>query len=56
MDKDIIYINYLHKILNNKTIDGYHPALKIDGIHSSEDRNEIANILINELLKLPEGR
>lgn len=43
-----IYINYLHKILMLRPSDGYHLGLKIDGIHFSEERDEIAGELLEQ--------
>ena len=43
---NIILRNYLFKILQNKTNDGWHPGLLIDGINRSEDSDEIAKKLV----------
>lgn len=39
--------NFLFKLMNNKTADGYQICINIDGVNSSDERNAIAEKLVS---------
>ena len=45
---DVVIKNFAIKVLQNKTVDGYHPCLKIDGVNSSDE----TKIIVQKLVEL----
>ena len=42
----MILRNFLFKLLQNRTADGYHIDIRIDGVNRSDERNSVAEQLV----------